>query len=113
MPRVQAGMRAVKEQSKVPLHLVWNGIPCRPECCNKRPEQGRLEMEPFPAVGRIVEKQKDGTVVFTENRWKGKVNPARCGTDEPVGSIPAHSGGVKQRQPKVSLLLENHDSAAI
>ena len=75
--------------------------------------RGRLEMEPFPAVGRIVEKQKDGTVVFTENRWKGKVNPARCGTDEPVGSIPAHSGGVKQRQPKVSLLLENHDSAAI
>ncbi len=28
--------------------------------------RGRLEMEPFPAVGRIVERQKDGTVVFTE-----------------------------------------------
>ena len=75
--------------------------------------RGRLEMEPFPAVGRIVEKQKDGTVVFTEDRWKEKANPIRCGTDEPVGSIPAHSGGVKQRQPEVPLLLENHDSVAI
>ena len=75
--------------------------------------RGRLEMEPFPAVGRIVEKQKDGTVVFTEDRWKEKANPIRCGTDEPVGSVPAHSGGVRQRQPEVLLLLENHDSVAI
>ena len=27
---------------------------------------GRLEMEPFPAVGRIVERQKDGTVVYKQ-----------------------------------------------
>ena len=74
--------------------------------------RGRLEMEPFPAVGRIVERQKDGTVVFTEDRWKGKANPARCGTDEPVGSIPAHSGGARQRRPEVSLLSEKHEGCA-
>ena len=34
------------------------------------------------------------TVVFTENRWKGKANPARCGDMEPRGSVPARSGGV-------------------
>ena len=71
--------------------------------------RGRLEMGPFPAVGRIVERQKDGTAAFTEDRWKEKANPIRCGTDEPVGSVPAHSGGVKQRQPEVPLLLENHE----
>ena len=74
--------------------------------------RGRLEMGPFPAVGRIVERQKDGTAVFTEDRWKEKANPIRCGTDEPVGSVPAHSGGVKQRQPEVPLLLENHEGCA-
>ena len=75
--------------------------------------RGRLEMEPFPAVGRIVERQKDGTVVFTEDCWKGKANPARCGNVEPGGSDPAHSGGVRQRQPEVPLLSENHISVAI
>ena len=55
--------------------------------------RGRLEMEPFPAVRRIVERQKDGTVVFTEDRWKEKANPIRCGTDEPTGSAPCQSRG--------------------
>ena len=68
--------------------------------------RGRLEMEPFPAVGRIVERQKDGTVVFTEDRWKGKANPARCGDVEPVGSKPALSGDVEPRAPEAPLLSE-------
>ena len=68
--------------------------------------RGRLEMEPFPAVGRIVERQKDGTVVFKEDCWKEKTNPIRCGTGEPGGSNPARSGGVKQRHPEASWLSE-------
>ena len=67
--------------------------------------RGRLEMEPFPAVGRIVERQKDGTVVFTEDRWKGKANPARCGD---MGPVPAHSGGVERCALEVPLLSEKH-----
>ena len=73
----------------------------------------RLEMEPFPAVGRIVERQKDGTVVFTEDRWKGKANPARCGKVEPRGSYPARSGDVERRAPEAPLLSEKGISGIV
>ena len=72
------------------------------------PNRGRLEMEPFQAVGRIVGRQKDGTVVFMENRRKGKANPASCGDMGPRGSVPAHSGGVKRRAPEVPSLSGKH-----
>ena len=69
---------------------------------------GRLEMEPFPAVGRIVERQKDGTVVYKEGCWKEKPNPIRCDTGRRRPSGMARSGDVERRAPKAPRLSEKH-----
>ena len=70
--------------------------------------RGRLEMEPFPAVGRIVERQKGGTVVFMENRRRGGKPTRPVAGIWGLGVVPARSGGARRRAPEVPLLPEKH-----
>ena len=59
LPRVQACSETVKERCKVPLHFVWNGILCRQERGNKRPEQGTFGDGAIPG-GREDRRETEG-----------------------------------------------------